>query len=271
MQQNLTWLTTSIYCSRTTWHKVLEEGIKPFLLKNKYCSYRLEFNYLSGENIRFSLQVPSESAEIIAKKADLYFKNYFLNSKLPNTIIKMPLDGLFLPFPTNTIQYGLYKILNHKEDFSYNFIAKYISDLMLELLIEDEVNEETIITFALYLHVGFLRVGLLKNKEIILQFYIEQSKFSNADLDENLLNIKVEDNKQILRALYQEIICKDRIEVYRDSPWLEHWIRLLEDSIRDSSFAFSLDKITNLIDRHLGVNDNMKRLLYDFIIKMLLQ
>ena len=88
-------------------HRLYAENVK--------CKYYIEFNNLGGDNIRFSLLVPEHLVSQYAYMVDVYFKKLFLKFNVYLNESTKLVVGVFMPFPQNTIQYGLYRILGHEK------------------------------------------------------------------------------------------------------------------------------------------------------------
>src|SRR5690554_2737148 len=114
------WLSISLFCSKSNWHILFANGVNPFIIANSFIEhYIIEFNYLSGDNIRLSILTNQSIAPQVARNADDYFKTYFLNANLSTNQIKLSGKGVFIPFKENAIQFGLYypiKIKNEEKD-----------------------------------------------------------------------------------------------------------------------------------------------------------
>lgn len=284
MQENLLWLSTSLFCCKSHWNYLLREGVKPFLndrTNEKYLrSYQLEFNYLNGENIRLALLAKEDHTETLAKKADNYFKNFFSISALPTTEPDLTHWGIFMPFPANSIQYGLYKVdplnLNDEKDYSFQ---KELSLLIAEGLGEESIDQETIITFAFYLHVALIK--LIKDKDPaitteLMQLY-NTTLFhqTEEDMDIEFIKAKYEDNKEVLQEIAEDIMQHTPSSATVPS-WLERWMELCEAELASykreerGKFIKVHNHVFYLINKHLGIKNELKFLLNYFISQLLL-
>ncbi len=242
-------------------------------------SHQLEFNYFNGENIRLALLAKEDYAETLAKKADNYFKNFFSISKLPTSDPDLTDWGIFMPFPANTIQYGLYKVdpinLNDAQDYSFQ---RELSLLVLEALGEESIDQETIITFAFYLHVALIKVITAKDPAIttgLLQWY-DTAPFQQTDEQVNFefIKAKYEDNKAALLEIADDIM--KHISSSATVPsWLERWMELCEAELisyggQDQERTLTkVHSIIYFINKHLGITEKMKYVLYFFISQVI--
>lgn len=276
-QQNLLWLTTSLFCSKSHWSYLISEGIKPFLSKiddqKSLKSYQLEFNYQYGDNIRLSLLAQSEQAKTLSKKADAYFKKFFSIAALPTNETNLTDRGIFMPIPPNTIQYGLYKIesiANEKQ----SYFQKELSLIIIEGLGKENIDQETIITFGFYLHIALIK--LIKDKheatvKELLQWYNSPAlNVTDKEIDIEFIKAKYEDNKEVLLEITDDIM---KPPSFQEIPfWLKKWMKLCEDELnRDRRHNKETNQMTintniiNIINKHLGITEKMKTLLFYFI------
>ncbi len=280
MAENSLWLSTSLFCSKNHWNILLSDGIKPFIMsmpdEEELASFQIEFNYLNGENIRLALLTKVEQAETLAKKADTYFKKFFSISALPTNKPDLTDWGIFMPFPSNTIQYGLFKIdpLNLHDTKTFSF-QKELSLIIADGLSEENIDQETIITFAFYLHVALIKLIKDKNPATInelLQWY-DTTAFHKTEepMDMEFLKAKYEDNKEVLLEITEDII-KHPSSVNKVPDWLEGWMDLCEKELisytlkeGDKTLTQIHSRITYYINKQLGITEEMKWVLYYFI------
>jgi hypothetical protein len=279
MEQNYTWLATSLFSRKNRWGNLLGEielFVNKWMNKNHTNNYLLEFNYLSGENIRFAFLSASEHTGCFVKQMDEHFKYFFLNSGNPENEPLLPTAGIFMPFPQNTIQYGLYMpvIISDLKEIEKYSIQIELSAIIIEALRQEEINDEVILTFSYYLIIAFIiiliRNGLFLKAELIA-FYSDSE--SNNDIE--CTSSKFSDNKEILFEITNSIINSNQAG---DRPsWLEKWINVCEIEIKNnflftsqSNFMATHLRIKSLIYKHLGISGKMKFLLSYFISQTLL-
>jgi len=279
--QKYTWLSTSLFCPKINWRYVLCDGIKPFLKSNSCRKYLvsclIEFNYLGGENIRFSLLTQEENIASFIACVDSFFKNYFFSIENNKTEQPSSSDRVFLPFPANTIQYGLYtpvQIIDADVDrFS---IPVQLSVFILEALKEEDIDDEIILTFGYYLSMSLIKT-LIKNYPAItsalLKLY-EVDSDSHVDLDTPFIKSEFEKNRAILFTVADDII-NHRIEQL--PGWVQKWTRFCDKEMKKEVSFLSADdipfnfhrQVSFYIHKQLGINENTAVLLSWFIKKTL--
>lgn len=273
MENELIWLRTSLFAEKCQWGNILRDGIKVFIedISNKQLIKDLlvEFNYLSGENIRFAVLVKTQRAELTALKIDTFFKQYFESANFSNKEVVLPVMGVFLPFPPNTTQYGLYNI-EEENDKLLRGLSFITSLCLIEAFQNSIVDEELLIAFAFYLHVAVLDQLEIhfENKLNYLSIYkFEDYQLKKDALDKGYLTEKYLENKQPLIEIRESLKNYNTIEFRENLPWLLKWLNsykliFAEQPPRE---LLIFDSIRNCINKQLGLNDNMKLLLYYFI------
>lgn len=274
MNQELTWLSISLFCSTGNWHQLLSEGIKQFIKpvedENLLVSYLLELNYVRGENIRFSLLTYPDHADELAKKADTFFKDYFFRMKFPDSKITYPVASVFMQFPSNSVQYGIYDINRAvtKENLKDFHFRKNLSGIMLEVL-EEPVDKEIVLTFALYLHITlacFIKGHMKLDMGKFVHFYsafIDKSKVENPVPDNMEIKSEFEENREALISMKQEIIQMNYTTSNDEASWLVRYGRLLSEEInmrmeRNERPELIHVQLAFIIRQHLGIPNTME-------------
>jgi hypothetical protein len=275
MALNHLWLSTSLFCSKNHWNDVLTDGIKPFLAQNTHNQqislYEIALNYAGGDNIRLALRTQNENAEELARQTDEYFKKFFLQKNYPREENQF-FNSVFMPFPVNTIQYGLYKI-RIDDDRKYRF-SKAVSDMLLNVLPDEAIDEQKILLFAYYLLIIYTKSLEKKNYIVDLSSLYQQHLFNKeVSMVEDTIAEAYEDNKELLQQIAADISNPLALENDLVSGF-EDWIKLCEEDI---TAAISDNKDYNpvlysnfiqtfyLLNQHLAITDNMAVMLIYFI------
>lgn len=275
-EQNMIWLSTSLFSNKKNWHRVLSEAVAPFTESNTQINaYQVEFNYLSGENIRLSLLTELGNKEALSRKADNYFKNYFANAGLFTAPVKLPVDGMFMPFPANTIQYGLYppKTVNTEEPHHYIRSAN-LSKIILNAL-NDEIDDDTTITFAYYLHIALIKAihGYVNDPDVLFTIITANSSANVSNIHEPSVTANID----LMVEITHDVMKNEVFDIELD--WLNNWFKLckiyLQDIDNSTLDSASLNEYyqsnVGTIYKHLGLNAHGQYLLFCFISKALAQ
>ena len=159
MEDNLVWLRASLFCCTSNWGKLFQDGILSFIKSDEakfVKNYTIELNYLSGTNIRFSLLTEYENALSTAQSLHVFFNDFFKGANLDDNKAAFPVDGIFMPFPSNSIQFGLFEqTLSDQIDIEFE---QELSKVLLVALSQAEVTGETIFTLGFYLNTTAVKV-----------------------------------------------------------------------------------------------------------------
>ncbi len=279
MTENHIWLSTSLFCNKFHWNDILFNGIKPFLdhitHKKQLSRYEIAFDYSGGDNIRLALGTQHKYAEELAKETDEYFKKLFLQKDYPKQE-SVYFDSIFMPFPVNSIQYGLYKPVPVSESgntLPYRF-KKTISNMILNVLPDDTIDEEKILLFAFYLNIIYIKTLTKNNYNIDLtSFYQQNFVKKGVSITEDTLTETYEENKEILHEITADIFNPETLEDNQIFQFGD-WIKLCEEDVTTGIHAskeYSAIHYTNylrtfyLITRQLAITDNMTAMLLYFI------
>jgi len=264
------WLTTSLFCEKKHWSKIISEVIPDFLntsLNKEIHEIQiyLQFNYLGGENIRLAFFSNFENVNDSAKQLDAFFKNFLSKLLIPKNTHELPINGFFIPFPQNTIQYGLYSpIVNKNLEF-------VISQTIIDALFDEFVDDECILTLTLYLTLGTMKVAISSNvltKDECSTFYRNEFLKKN-DLNEiDYFELKFINSEVLISEIVNDIFDPS----LNNSPkWLTNWmlaynlkIDLAKDEKVINPTFFYTDTVA-LIYRHLGITERMRLILSYFL------
>jgi hypothetical protein len=258
---------TSLFCSQRNWPlllKAIDNFNKTIYKKSSFC---LEFNYLSGENVRFSFLTQKKTAEGLLKHTDEYFKDFFCRLK-PE--IQKQSGEIFKSFEQNNIYYGLYNpaAISKVEEKNYTLQFTLSKLIVAALKDEDYLNDEIILTLAYYFAITFIKVAIKKFKvhKKVFTVYFRDQYHSLETLEHKVIDAKFKENKPILLEIYRSIGEKD-------SPrWIEKWEATLLELMQNNETepALKTAQVFQYIGTQLGLNNAMKSMLFYFIFQILL-
>jgi hypothetical protein len=257
---------TSLFCSQRNW-PVLLRSIQNFNKTiYKKPSFSLEFNYLSGENIRLSFLAQENRAERLLKHTDEYFKNFFCKLK-PDS--RKQSGEIFKSFEQNNIYYGLYEPILIKKGEIKNYTLQFtLSKLIIAALKdEDHLDDETILTLAFYFIITVIKVIEEKfdlNKKILTGYFKE--RFQQLETFENtIIKAKYKENKSILLEIYNSIGGQEAPQ------WIKRWENFLLDFMNNNNTETKSKAILifGQIRKQLGLNNIKESMLCYFIFRTL--
>lgn len=257
------WLSVSLFCQLENWHILLNEGIKPFLqmpfVQESAREYDIRLGYQGGEHVALSLLTPLSHAERLAQTCDTYFTHYFRNHLFSVPVPSHYGKALFMPIPCNSVQFGLYSIINEQEENLPVYTSCSLSKIMLTALAEESIDNETIVTFALYLYFSLIAT-------IQASTNVEQNTLQ-GELTRQLSSLPMEELSEIIHGRYlanKPTIDSIAADIFSgqpsDIPWLNEWKTTCKK--QQSKDIMTLG---SFIDMHLGLNQLHRASVYSFL------
>lgn len=110
---NKRFLSISIFCDQTQWHKVILNNLLPYLKNNiLFENYFISLSKKRGDHIKLMIISSNSEAPGLILKMDVYFKKCVAKIGASYKKNLIPENGTFYDFTPNTIHYGVY-------DFDY--------------------------------------------------------------------------------------------------------------------------------------------------------
>lgn len=272
------WLRISLFCSKEDWHELLDTGIKPFLkhLSQTYMidAYKLSLNDARGENIRLAILVTIAQSKLIAREADAYFTHYFQQTHLQGMPAEEATRAIFMPFPNNSVQYGLYSV--SREDAVLPLHHTILPLILINGLASDAIDDEAIITFAFSLHVSTIKVVMEYDKTIwasIYATYAETIARDRNSFNREQLMVEVSENREYILQIVNNIFAASGDDTpNRDLYWLPKWENALKEHLSGLPKAGQhtipqsfYTKLASTINESLGLSKGKELLLACFI------
>jgi hypothetical protein len=267
---NRRWVLSSIFSEKRNWALILKNGVKPILADLTFVnSFRIRFNYYSGSNIQFAILVSNQQCDSVAEKIDAHFKNFFSNSTLfSKQPLDLPIESLFIPFPQNSVQYGLYE-LDLKIEREQENIRQLLSEIILHSL-SDHLDDTEILTLGLYLH-----LALIRSFNEVCNFNLRDSSeyFSKLYFMDGLAGSRIENyfqlNINVFKEIFEDVFLKD-MESCNDLFWLTRFRNLFMQESKNYKNSFELYRnFDKNIEEFLGLTAEARKLLAGLIYKTL--
>lgn len=151
--QVLVWLNASLFCKRNNWSTLLHDGTRPFvkgLMEQKIInSYSIELSFFEGDHVRLSVLVEEQSIPQIEGMISQYFGSFFDDAGFDSPDLQLPINKFFLPFPCNSIRYGLYNAFAWPMNQVLIDVQRELSDIIMQVFREETVDEELLVTLGL--------------------------------------------------------------------------------------------------------------------------
>lgn len=268
------WLPTSCFCSISKWNLLLN-SIREFIVENNNLikSYKISFSRSNGDCIQLSALTQEVAIDELAERMSNHFDLFFKTLELESSAVKV--TSIFLPFPTATIQFGLYTENSDMVFFMKNRSEYILSKVLIEALRTDVVDVETILTVAFYLKIALIKAlhGYLKDTTTLFEIIARV----DSDGEKFLVKNKLFENQPEMGEVTKEVMLESNFE--GDLFWLKEWITEIEDSLK-SIEERGVEQVTTIvrnyyldygkiIDNQLNLNVESRRLLDHLINRSL--
>lgn len=213
-----TWLSISAYCDPVHYHRVLTEVIFPVVSQRQrdrlLGSWFFEFNYNGGPNIVTPMLVQNSNLHQTVENIADDIKLRFCDANLHYPPRLITLEDLYKPFPVNSLQFGVYSVKNLFDHPDIG-LKQIISEVFIEAVCEEPIQDESSLCFCLYLLFAAIREALVRNPELVRDLFSGQSDLINLDEEackdlDNLVNEIGEDIDHLT-------------DFHRKSLWFVKW------------------------------------------------
>jgi len=298
MNNNLTEIAVSLLCCKSEWNRLFADGIIPFVTDiDLSASYTIKFNYDDEENIRLSLYTTEINAKQLAEKAAEYFKDWFLKANLIVPEMIPVGEEAPIPFPINSIQFGSY----HREEKENLSLSVNLSQIILDALKEDVIDDETILTFAFYLQIcliklitqidpGFINTLKPAFKDAELG-EPENADTNHAAIEGQISKVPSESMDAVNSFIMERISLNEKFEEYKAGlleitsdvmnsadeadilGWLKLWLNTckteLNRPVENENIIITYKRIIDTVYGHLGIAPETNAMLSYFVQRAL--
>lgn len=221
------WITCSLFAPMGTWPVLLEQ-IHYFLkaTSSQFSFFRLQINDENGENLRLGLLSTSENKQGLADALNLRFKSVLSTLSTKGETKKV--DSIFLPFPTYVIEFDLYQVQCDANSSNVYAFQQEISNLVIQVLLLEDVDLETITTFCFYLQISFVKAVLIRQipKTELIELF---SGFQYQDV--NSIKTASDENMEILAQITKEVMNTEQFE--NELAWINRWMNFCEEAFKE--------------------------------------
>ena len=249
----------------------MENAILPHINKlsreGRVKNYFLQFNNSNGENLRLPLLVSAGNESNVARETGDHFTSYFYTLPVIEDKKEDHAHKLFMDFPCNTIQYGLYSVDNGDPH-----LQQSLSEVIIEALCTEIKDDTIIIRLAFYLYVTLLQIASGNTRLSFNQLLtMEYCLYTDVGETDEALIIKLffEENRHMLFDT-----CYNVMKLREGLPaWVYQWAAVCEtrfnNCLANNNSPEARKKVFNEIARHIddqmNLNIHVKLLLFHFI------
>lgn len=280
--KDMSWIKTSIFTSKQNWKLILSalgSLLELSQLKKNVQYHLIQFNYSGGENIRIAYYVNKGTELETCKIIDFYFKNYFKNEDLIFIKECRNLIGLFLPYPQNSIRYGLYT--DPADNNLYEELHQALTKSIHYIFTQSDVETNLLITFSYYINLclfkNIIQEYSIKKYEWIQIYNLVEMEIEFQDLDLNVgLKKHFDSCKEELGDIFYKLILSPQTDI---DSWVTDWLEESNKALRlhlklpgfnsESIKPFFL-KLIDYFNEVIGLSKSENLLIKYFIANQLL-
>jgi hypothetical protein len=242
-------IVISIFYNRCGWHHLISicilRLVKIRLVEEANAVYNLFLSRKRGDHITLVIICDKTLQEKVV--FDFNEEVYGFLARFPSVSLgsEVPVNGVFMNFPNNTIRYNLYNLPNGKLDTKMKGI---VSKDILTCLSESEIDDEALFTFCFYTHLVIIKAFAIKygldqikcSLELLISNTKNQDDLTMAHESGIYADVLFNDNKEIFLEYYNEIFESDDISIKTS---VIDWQGIIEES-DDPSLASSFSTIS---------------------------
>lgn len=259
-------MVVSIYYNRSSCHDLITNVIKPFI-RQEQGNLETYFIYLGtsqGDHLTFAAK-PMDNNNF-QQRFSILIEQFLLASPSASKVIEYPLQSFFMDYPNNSFLFNKNKLIGHSQNNIVSDLIKHqISKSIIDVFGNEEIDNESIYTFIIYMQLGIIRAANSTIKQahassIHIKNYLENQE----DLEKNEMEIEtIEYDHEDFKLLFdsnKEMLVEIIEQIWTDTnysselTWLETWVLNCKQSINEFGVAQSFVTLSELICEHVGLN-----------------
>jgi len=265
-------LSISVFAKKNKYRLYFKAFIRPLFRKLEEAGYLMDFqimlNNVSGDNIRLVLVIANNMQTEVIAILQTNFADFINCHALHPKACKNEQQSIFMNFPVNSIQYGLFSTRGFVDDPTAAMLRKGVSKMMIGLFCQENVDDDLLVTFAVCIWFSWIRV-LLNSNSISADQITETLTPLNIDVSEEGYLL---DSYNILipyLAEFYRIIIGSR-NYKHEFNWLEGWEITLHSVINQGcclkDFMCISSRLNSLIKVQLSLSGYADSLV-NFLVK----
>lgn len=244
------WLSISLYCDQEHFHHLLKNGVSPALTcikkRGSLVAWSFEFNGNGGPNIRLSILTLKDRAHETSLLIASFFESFFKQVNYRNCTHAMPGKELYMPFPGNSVQFGLY--LTDDSTANDHDLNMLLSEVLLDALSDDIIDNDSLFSICLYLHFS-LALTINKHAEI----YNGEILHDLPDLGRIIID---DDIKGLANDIFADV--SHQTVFANENAWFIRWEKICESA----TLSKQEKQLPGLIARKLQIALPLLELVY---------
>lgn len=196
------WLSLSLFCDISQWNAIYRDIIFPMSKSKTIIKWNAKCK-LFDERHRLDLYlcVQENFQEKIVMSLDKKLKNKL--SSFPNNGVSQypPFSNevLFMPFPLNTVQYGLFRVSREKDNY-LDKILKYCT----KTIIKNESTFEDLLTLLFNLY-GFILFQMADGNSEFITLVLKKIEQTDRVIEKTDFRILYDSEKELFIELFNSI------------------------------------------------------------------
>jgi hypothetical protein len=267
---NNQYLSISVFYRQSNWHKLIINFIRPVVAAayaNKIIhSFHIYLGTDKGEHVKLFFICMNHSEQFKTQlSSDL--ETYLSNNVSYTEPIHYPLSYFFMNYPNNSfiINNAIKNPYGNNE--SIQAIRAYITFAIVNVLGNDEITIESLYTFIIYLHLGFIHAVWPDIQEAAINMATLNKIAGLTSPEPNNIETKYEQTiTQVFdlnKDLLYEIIAEIWNDCYSNSEllWMIEWNAICKLTFNTFNLRKSFDLINELTYEQTGFTKNNQLLL----------
>ncbi len=262
-------LYISLYCREADWNGVIKDAIFPFLkdiIRGEELQYTLHLSREKGESIGLTLWCQRDLASVVLDNTDAHFKD-FMQKKLQQEAVDVKkVTTLFMPFPNNSIQYGIHEFSPSIATEEYLSCWQNATEVVFTMLAKERFDMNDLSTICLYLNISLLLScpGCIPH---VVQVFKEQFP-DNREVGE--ADERYQESIRDIEAIFDD--CMNLVTISNaELKWVYDWIKSFELLLgQNNGMNMHVILQTNiLVRKQLSLNFKGSLILDFFLFKLL--
>lgn len=256
--------TVSIYYDQAEWHHLILNFINPLFnserLSGKLKTYGLYLGNMRGDHIKLVISIAEEKIVFQERLTELLHSFLTSHPSVKRKTQEYPIKGFFKDYENNSFWFDKYSSVFIIDDQAEN-INQRISECIIKALGRQEIEQEMIYTFMVYMQLGAIKaaypdIKIARSKMDALISYLEDpvepedEAFGDSTAYSQELTHLFENNKGILVEILGDVWNENGYE--EEIAWMESWVAICKLFIGQEDFRACYISLSKLIYRHLG-------------------
>jgi hypothetical protein len=256
-------MVASIFYNQVAWHELLSGFISPYIQQNQdnILNWHLSLSTYRGEHVILIIEPKQNNAQLeedFKKKADDFLANF----PSPMKAIEYPLNGLFMNYYNNTVEYNIEALYATVGNPSLLAVKQHLSEIILQALGGQEIDMESIFSFIVYLQLGIIKAGFTSTKtarintlKLVLHLTTQDDGDSNGKASEEETQRFIdlfEYNKEIFVEIVEDIWNKEKYDA--ELNWMEQWENACKEYLQSNEFHIAFMLLSQIAYQQAGLN-----------------